>query len=272
MISSLIDPAYFDDNIFTSTTTFVPQITGNYVILCVGAGATGYAGNSSRSGAGGGAGGCGYVETRLQAGTSYQINIAAANSGGVTSFSDIISCTSGTAATGIQSPGANGTCSGNDAVNVPGIAPQNGTTTRTEQTGYNSFSSTTYTWEYLSAGLAGQIGEYPDYGFSVKRGYTYLQHTCFERYSTSNSITNTTSSESGTEHFSENAYGAYKYYGLGGFGGAYFYGTHWRYSEPPYSYTFYFCISVGGGIYAEDGAISPTDGNSGVVVAKLLSL
>lgn len=277
MISGLIDPSYYDDNVFTSDTTFVPQITGNYVILCVGAGASGYAGTSSQSGAGGGAGGCGYIETKLYAGTSYAITVAAANSGGVTKFGDIIQATSGTKATSITSPGTNGTCSGDGVTSVAGSSPTTGVTSKTSATKHDSFASCNYTISYLNAGSAGQIGAYPDYNFATARSSGYLTQTVYVRAKQTNpSGGSETTKSSYQQTFSSARYGAYGTYGLGGFGGSYFSGgSEWYHSyqlaSVTYMYTCYARI-YDSGSYVGFGSISNSTGNAGCVVVKLLSL
>ena len=276
MISRLIDPSYYDDTLVTSNTTYIPQITGKYVVLCVGAGAAGYFETSTQSGAGGGAGGCGYIETTLYAGTSYPVTIAQSNSGAVTSFGDIIQCTSGTAATSVSTPGINGTCLGEGATNIMGTAPTNGTAITTTVTKYDTFSKQNWSMSYRSAGVAGQIGEYPNYNFSVNRRSTTLSSSIFIRATQTSPTSGSESTVSTTSgSFSQPAYGAYGIYGLGGFGGSYFIGAAWQYMYQNASTWFMYnvkaCIYIDG-LYLTSGQINQTNGSPGCVVVKLLSL
>lgn len=276
MISGLIDPSYYDDTLITSDMTYIPQITGRYVILCVGAGAAGYLGTSSQSGAGGGAGGCGYIETTLYAGTPYPVTIAQSNSGDVTSFGDIIHCTSGTAATSISTPGSNGTCSGGGATNIVGVLPTNGTTVKSTTVKHDSYSDKDWSIVYPSAGLGGSIGEYPNYNFSQSRSQTTLSCLVYVRSKEVSPSTGSESTRSSSyEEFSERIYGAYGTYGSGGFGSSYFTGQSWQYFYEwygtPYLENMYSRVNDNGS-YVSSLLIKNTSGAMGCVVVKLLSL
>ena len=86
----LIDSIYNPIRIITQTGTYVPEKTGKYRVICIGAGAdSGYDFTSTSCyQGGGGAGGVAIKDMRLTSGTSYNVTIST-----TASFSNIMSAT-----------------------------------------------------------------------------------------------------------------------------------------------------------------------------------
>lgn len=94
--------------VITSTTTFTPEKTGKYKVICVGKGGNGSSYASTTS-VGGGAGGVSIKTLELSSATSYSITISTTGA----SFSNILSAVGGSNADG-TTIGTGGTASGGD--------------------------------------------------------------------------------------------------------------------------------------------------------------
>ena len=115
--------------LITASTTFTPEKTGVYKVICVGAGGAGYAYKTTNSGntvfsSGGGSGGVAVKVLTLNSGTKYNVSI-----GTSASFGNIMTTTGGTAGNYYIQDGAiystGGTATGGD-YNFAGAAGESG--------------------------------------------------------------------------------------------------------------------------------------------------
>lgn len=109
--------------VITSSTTYSPEKTGIYKVICVGAGGNGGYGDSSNTygGGGGGGGGVAIKTLRLVKGTSYQVT-ASSTASFVYNTSTII--TAGSGGTGSYSGGGSGGSASGGDYNYTGTSGQ----------------------------------------------------------------------------------------------------------------------------------------------------
>lgn len=269
MLNGVLDPHHFDDVLCTTATTFIPRVSGEYAILCIGAGGNGSTGGVSRGGAGGGAGGCGIARVRLVAGKEYAVKVAQ-KAGEVSSFGDIITCTSGSSSDSWLSAGDNGTAAGDSVAQVRGSSAGVGSGAKIQGKYYDTHYHADIPYQYIEFGPGGGIGNYTDYGFANTRQllsrtvYATLLQTRLgqEEMYTSAHI-----------DLSNITHGGYGTYGAGGYGGSYFFGGQVRTYDQGAGGDITISIKVmRQGNYFGEIALDITGGNPGCVVIKLLRL